>query len=78
VGLLKPFVTRLLSLRLQTFLLTKPAVFSVFLAFLVRMSTMYTTERCFFAFYDFSVPAFVDFAAAMSADINARLDGDGD
>jgi hypothetical protein len=39
---------------------------------------VHTAEREFFAVYDFSVAAFVDFAAAMSADVEAGFDGDGD
>jgi len=37
---------------------------------------MYATERCFFAVDDFSVGAFIDFAAAVGADVEAWFNSD--
>ena len=39
---------------------------------------MGAAESCFFAIDGFSVAAFVDFAAAVSADVKAGFNGDGD
>ena len=39
---------------------------------------MHATEGGFFSADDFAVASFVDFAAAMSTNVEARLNGDGD
>jgi hypothetical protein len=75
--LLKPFANHELALRIQIPLPQKSAASLGLPHFLVRMSTVHAAKRCLFTVYDFAVPAFVDFAAAMGTDIYTWFDGDG-
>jgi len=49
-----------------------------FLRFLVRASTVHAAEGCFFSVDEFSVASFVDFAAAVGANVEAGFNGDRD
>ena len=49
--------------------------FGVFPCFFVSVGAVYAAERGFFPIYYFSVSAFVDFAAAVSANVKAGFNG---
>jgi len=49
--------------------------YSLSLGFLVRASAVHTAKCCFLALDDFTVAALVNFAAAVSANINAWFNG---
>ena len=44
----------------------------------MKLGAVHAAKRCFFAVDDFSVAAFVDFAAAVSADVEAWFNGNCD
>ena len=52
--------------------------FSEFLFFLVGVGAVHAAERGFFSIDDFSVSAFVYFASAVGAYVEAGFDSDGD